>query len=65
MSLTCMPALFLGHGSPMNVLDDNDYTAPGGDWGSPTATTGDSGGVGALVYPRDGRHSDGKAANSP
>ncbi|WP_410970651.1 hypothetical protein, partial [Salmonella sp. SAL04269] len=24
MSLTCMPALFLGHGSPMNVLDDND-----------------------------------------
>lgn len=26
MSLTCMPALFLGHGSPMNVLDDNDYT---------------------------------------
>ncbi|EHJ9601731.1 4,5-DOPA dioxygenase extradiol [Salmonella enterica] len=21
-----MPALFLGHGSPMNVLDDNDYT---------------------------------------
>lgn len=26
MSLTRMPALFLGHGSPMNVLDDNDYT---------------------------------------
>lgn len=25
-SLTRMPALFLGHGSPMNVLDDNDYT---------------------------------------
>lgn len=66
MSLTCMPALFLGHGSPMNVLDDNDYTRA---WrrlgGSPTATTGDSGGVGALVYPWDGRHSDGKAANSP
>ncbi len=32
MSLTCMPALFLGHGSPMNVLDDNDYTRAGGDW---------------------------------
>ncbi|ECG8589490.1 4,5-DOPA dioxygenase extradiol [Salmonella enterica subsp. salamae] len=26
MSLTRMPALFLGHGSPMNVLDDNGYT---------------------------------------
>ncbi|EAC0102672.1 4,5-DOPA dioxygenase extradiol [Salmonella enterica] len=26
MSLTRMPALFLGHGSTMNVLDDNDYT---------------------------------------
>ncbi|SUG31436.1 Uncharacterized protein ygiD [Salmonella enterica subsp. arizonae] len=66
MSLTRMPALFLGHGSPMNVLDDNDYTHA---WqrlgGSLTATTGDSGGVGAQVYPRDGRYSDGKVANSP
>ncbi|MGK7294181.1 4,5-DOPA dioxygenase extradiol, partial [Salmonella enterica] len=26
MPLTCMPALFLGHGSPINVLDDNAYT---------------------------------------
>lgn len=26
MSHTRMPALFLGHGSPMNVLDDNVYT---------------------------------------
>lgn len=66
MSLTRMPALFLGHGSPMNVLDDNDYTRA---WrrlgGSLTATTDDSGGVGALAHPRDERHSDGKAADSP
>ncbi|WJV62963.1 4,5-DOPA dioxygenase extradiol [Pectobacteriaceae bacterium CE70] len=26
MSTSRMPALFLGHGSPMNVLEDNDYT---------------------------------------
>ena len=26
MNLTRMPALFLGHGSPMNVLEENDYT---------------------------------------
>ena len=26
MSRTRMPALFLGHGSPMNVLEDNVYT---------------------------------------
>src|ERR687890_711562 len=24
-----MPALFLGHGSPMNTLEHNRYTAPG------------------------------------
>ncbi len=27
MNTTRMPALFLGHGSPMNVLEENDYTA--------------------------------------
>lgn len=32
MSRIRMPALFLGHGSPMNVLEDNIYTAPGGIW---------------------------------
>lgn len=26
MSQTRMPALFLGHGSPMNVLEENSYT---------------------------------------
>ncbi|MEI7187590.1 4,5-DOPA dioxygenase extradiol [Dickeya dianthicola] len=26
MSTSRMPALFLGHGSPMNALDENDYT---------------------------------------
>ena len=26
MTTSRMPALFLGHGSPMNVLEENDYT---------------------------------------
>ena len=26
MSGTAMPAAFIGHGSPMNTLDDNRYT---------------------------------------
>lgn len=26
MNTNFMPALFLGHGSPMNVLEDNEYT---------------------------------------
>lgn len=34
MSSTRMPALFLGHGSPMNVLEDNLYTRNAGrSWG--------------------------------
>lgn len=47
-------SIVLGHGSPMNVLDDNDYTRAWRRLGGPTATTGDSGGVGALVYPWTG-----------
>ncbi|VEA70224.1 LigB family dioxygenase [Serratia rubidaea] len=26
MTISRMPALFLGHGSPMNVLEENRYT---------------------------------------
>jgi len=26
MSSVRMPALFIGHGTPMNALEDNDYT---------------------------------------
>ena len=33
MSSTRMPALFLGHGSPMNVLEDICIPAAGRRWG--------------------------------
>ena len=51
MSRTRMPALFLGHGSPMNVLEDNRYTRA---WAQ-------LGGLCALVYARYGRNGDGGA----
>ncbi|MGM3174004.1 4,5-DOPA dioxygenase extradiol [Dickeya lacustris] len=35
MSTSRMPALFLGHGSPMNALEDNEYTQA---WGTLGAT---------------------------
>lgn len=35
MSRTRMPALFLGHGSPMNVLEDNRYTRAWLNWAKP------------------------------
>ncbi|STU59550.1 LigB family dioxygenase [Klebsiella pneumoniae subsp. pneumoniae] len=62
MSRTRMPALFLGHGSPMNVLEDNRYTRAWAQLGrNPAASESDRGGLCALVYARYGRNGDGGA----
>lgn len=61
MSRTRMPALFLGHGSPMNVLEDNRYTRARLNWAKPAASESDRGGLCALVYARYGRNGDGGA----
>ena len=61
MSRTRMPALFLGHGSPMNVLEDNRYTRAGSTGRNPAASESDRGGLCALVYARYGRNGDGGA----
>lgn len=61
MSSTRMPALFLGHGSPMNVLEDNVYTRARSNWGNVAASESHCGGLGALVHPWNGCDSDGSA----
>lgn len=61
MSRTRMPALFLGHGSPMNVLEDNRYTRARSTGRNPAASESDRGGLCALVYARYGRNGDGGA----
>ncbi len=60
MSPTRMPALFLGHGSPMNVLEDNIYTRAWAHLGETLPRPeGDCGGLCALVHARYGRDGDG------
>ncbi len=63
MSSIRMPALFLGHGSPMNVLEDNLYTR---SWQTLGMTLprreSDCRGFRALVYPRYGGYCDGSTA---
>ncbi len=64
MSSTRMPALFLGHGSPMNVLEDNLYTRSWQTLGDDIATpASNSGGFGSLVYPWNRSDRDGDAAH--
>ena len=52
-----MPALFVGHGNPMNAIEDNDYTGRGARSARrlprPRAILC---GLGALVRPGHGRH---------
>lgn len=62
MSSTRMPALFLGHGSPMNVLEDNlpQLADVGDDIATPASN---SGGFGSLVYPWNRSDRDGDAAH--
>lgn len=60
-----MPALFLGHGSPMNVLEENSYTQA---W----RTLGETlprpkmifGNFCPLVYPWYGGNSDGTSPDN-
>ncbi|STU99906.1 LigB family dioxygenase [Klebsiella pneumoniae] len=62
MSRTRMPALFLGHGSPMNVLEDNRYTRAWAQRGETLPRPeSDRGGLCALVYARYGHNGDGGA----
>ena len=58
MSSTRMPALFLGHGSPMNVLEDNVYTRA---WGNVASPESHCGGLGTLVHSWDRCDGDGSA----
>ncbi len=62
MTSSRMPALFLGHGSPMNVLEDNVYTRAWREAGRDAAASeSDCGGIRALVHPRHGRDRHGGA----
>ena len=61
-----MPAAFLGHGNPMNALDDNRYTEAWRAFGAGrSAAAGDPGGLGALVHQRHRGHRDAAAAHDP
>lgn len=60
MSSTRMPALFLGHGSPMNVLEDNVYTRAR-QLGETLPRQSHCGCLGALVHLWHGRDGDGSA----
>lgn len=64
MSSTRMPALFLGHGSPMNVLEDNLYTR---SWQKLGMTLPRPQAIvvvfGSLVYPWNRSDRDGDAAH--
>ena len=66
MSNVQMPAAFLGHGSPMNTLEQNRFTAAWRAFGAvgPEAA-GDPGHLRALVHQRDRRHGDGAAEDDP
>ena len=51
-----MPLLFIGHGSPMNAIDDNEYRrswqALGADFGAASALNGPGSSPGGSKYPR-------------
>ena len=58
--MATMPAVFFGHGTPMNALDDNRYTAGvAGVRRERPAAAGDPRRVGALVHQRHRGHGDG------
>ena len=61
-----MPALFIGHGSPMNTLETNGYTNAWRAFGQAAAAPARAAGhLGPLVFRRDRGHRDGQAADDP
>ena len=65
MSAPRMPALFLGHGSPMNVLEDNKYTRLGSSGRYAASPKSDCRGICPLVYPWDRGYGNGGTENHP
>ena len=60
--VTVMPAVFFGHGTPMNALDHNRYTAGLARVRRRRATTaGDPRDLRPLVHQRVGGHGDGRS----
>jgi 4,5-DOPA dioxygenase extradiol len=57
-----MPVLFIGHGSPMNALEDNEFTS---GWKRLASAESHPMHFGPLAHPRDFGHRDGKAGYPP
>jgi hypothetical protein len=47
-----MPVLFIGHGSPMNIILDNSYTRVLRRWAQASQAEGDHGRFRALAHER-------------
>ena len=60
-----MPAIFFGHGNPMNALSATRTLGPGGRSARSKPTPSDRVGVGALVRSGDRRHDHHGAPNHP
>ena len=60
-----MPAIFFGHGNPMNALARNATPTAGPRWAPPSPGQGDPLRLGALVRAGDRRHGDARAAHDP
>lgn len=63
--MTRMPALFIGHGNPMNTLESNDFTRAAGDGPAAAAPARRAGRVGALVHWRNRGHRDAASPYDP
>ena len=56
-----MPVLFIGHGSPMNAIEENEFVQwMEGNWENDSKTQCNSMYLGALGNQRDICHSNGK-----
>ena len=63
--MTRMPALFLGHGSPMNVLEDNRYTRVWQKLGETLPRPRAILAISAHWYTRHGGDGDEQSAHHP